>query len=103
MDLEIGHALYALRIAFLLGIALMVAVVYKAPKDPQKHDWWASSLASFLAGISLGWATANIITWDPSGANVREAFATSFVGIIFMLTVWSRGNVAKMIPGRSWR
>lgn len=100
MDLE--QFLYGARIAFLIGIFVMVGWVYKAPKDPGKHSWWASSLASFLAGISLGWATANVITWDPSGASVREAFATGFVGVVFMLTVISRGNVAKLIPERLW-
>lgn len=101
MDLD--HMLYATRVLFLIGIVVMVGWVYKAPKDPQQHDWWVSSVATLLTAISLSWATASIITWSPAAATIREGLATCFVGVVFTLTVLTRGNVAKMIPRRLWR
>lgn len=95
--MELDQLLYATRIFFLFGIVVMLGWVYKAPKDPAKHDWWASTIATMLAAVSFAWATANLITWSPTIATIREGLATCFVGMVFAWTVWARGNVAKMI------
>ena len=55
-----------------------------------------SALATCLAGTSLALAVVNLLTWTPITPTVKEFLATLLVGLFFLATIRSRGNVAKI-------
>jgi len=103
MDLELEQLIGVARIVFYLGIAFMLGVWYK-PKPGAQPRMGVSAIATLLAGFSLSLGTVNILTWDSHQlATAKELLATGFVGIVFLLSVLARGNVAKLIPAGAWK
>lgn len=100
--MELDQLLLATRVVFYLGIAFMIGVWYKPGPDAE-YRMLVSLVATLLAGFSFALGVLNIITWDTGKmATMKELLATGFVGMWFLLTVLSRGNVAKLIPKRIW-
>lgn len=103
MDLELEQLIGVTRIVFYFGITAMVAFVYK-PRPTSDSRMGVSLVATLLAGFSFALGTVNMLTWNPHHlATVKELLATGFVGVVFLLTIITRGNVAKMIPRGVWR
>lgn len=95
--MELDQLLLATRVVFYLGIAFMIGVWYRPAPDAE-YRVFVSFVATMITGFSLSLGVLNMITWDAQKmATAKELMATGFVGMWFLLTVLSGGNVARLL------
>ena len=101
MQIETGAAMVVIRCVMLIAIALRLATYH----DPSaRHRACVSFMATLAAGASLGWAVHSVLMLLHSGTPDPR---TEFWPMLFVLcalipVLYSRGNVAKLLPRVKW-
>lgn len=101
MTVDIGHALVIIRCAMLLVIAITLC----SYRDPEaRHRPVVSIMATMAAGSSLGWSVHSILMLQHQAMpDARTEFWPSlFVLCALIPILYSRGNVAKLLPRVKW-
>lgn len=102
MQLDFGLALLIVRCLMLVAITITLGVYY----DPTARRRWAVSImATFSAGSSLGWSVFSILMVlheDARPNAMAEFWPTLFVFCAMVPVLYTRGNVAKLLPRVKW-
>lgn len=102
MQVDFGMALLIVRCLMLLAITITLGVYY----DPSaRRRWVVSIMATFAAGSSLGWSVFSILTALHHGSRpdvLSELWPTLFVFCAMIPVLYTRGNVAKLLPRVKW-
>lgn len=102
MQIDLGVVLLLLRCAMLLAISLTLGAYH----DPSaRKRWVVSLLAVCAAGGSLGWAVLSALMLlhgrhDPDPW--IEVWPALFVLCVLIPVLYTRGNVAKLLPRLRW-
>lgn len=98
---DLGVALVVIRCLMLLVIAITLC----SYRDPTaRHRPVVSIMATMAAGSSLGWAVHSALMLQHQAlADARAEFwPTLFVLCALIPIIYSRGNVAKLLPRVKW-
>lgn len=101
MSIDLGVVLVMIRCLMLL----VIAVTLCSYRDPTaRHRPVVSLMATMAAGSSLGWSVHSILMLQhQAGPDPRVEFWPSlFVLCTLVPVLYSRGNVAKLLPRGKW-
>lgn len=102
MQIDFGMTLLIVRCLMLLAITITLGVYY----DPTaRRRWVISIMATFAAGSSLGWSVFSVlmvIHEDKQPSALEELWPTLFVFCALIPVLYTRGNVAKLLPRVKW-
>lgn len=102
MQGELGLGLLLVRCAMLL----LITVTLGSYHDPNARQRWGVSLiAVCAAGASLSWALFSVLVAirEPSCTPATdEVWPTLFVFGVLIPILYTRGNVAKLLPRVKW-
>lgn len=102
MQIDVGMALLIARCLMLLAITITLGVYY----DPgARRRWLVSIMATCAAGSSLSWGMFSIlmvIHQDAKPDAWGELWPTLFVFCAMIPVLYTRGNVAKLLPRVKW-
>lgn len=101
MEIDFGMALVIVRCLMLLAIALTLG----SYRDTSaRYRPVASILATLAAGSSLGWAVHSglMLYHYPHQGMQAELWPALFVLFVLVPVLYSRGNVAKLLPRIKW-
>lgn len=101
MQIDIGVALVIARSLMLLAIAVTLC----SYRDPAaRYRPAVSIIATATAGSSMAWGFFSILMLPHQSAPkpLTEALPTIFVMCTLIPVVFSRGNVAKLLPRVKW-
>jgi hypothetical protein len=102
MQLDLGMALLIVRCLMLLLITITLGGYY----DPTARRRWLVSLLAFcIAGTSLGWSFFSMLMVLQGQARpeaLAELWPTLFVLCATIPVLYTRGNVAKLLPRVQW-
>lgn len=102
MTIDWGMALLIARCLMLLLITITLGVYH----DPgARRRWLVSIMATFAAGSSLSWSVFSILMVLHQQARPdawSEFWPTLFVLCALIPVLYTRGNVAKLLPRVKW-
>lgn len=102
MAIDWGLTLLIVRCLMLLAITITLGVYH----DPTaRHRWVVSIMATFAAGSSLGWSIFSILMMlhqEDRPDAWAEFWPTIFVLCALIPVLYTRGNVAKLLPRVKW-
>lgn len=101
MQIDLGVALVLVRCLMLLAIAVTLG----SYRDPSaRYRPVASVLATLSAGSSLSWAVHSglMLYHHPPQGFYTELWPAIFVLCALIPILYSRGNVAKLLPRVKW-
>lgn len=102
MQVDFGMALLIVRCLMLVAITITLGVYY----DPSaRRRWMVSIMATFAAGSSLGWAVLSVLLVlhnESKPDALTELWPTLFVFCAMVPVLYTRGNVAKLLPRIKW-
>lgn len=102
MHLDLGMGLLIARCLMLLLITIILGSYY----DPAaRHRWLISLFAFCIAGVSLGWSVFSMLMVLQGQAKpepLAELWPTLFVICATIPVLYSRGNLAKLLPRIKW-
>lgn len=102
MQIDLAVLLLVARCLMLLAITVTLGVYY----DPNARKRWAvSMMATCAAGSSLSWAVYSLLNFMHCRAELdtmAELWPTLFVLCALIPVLYSRGNVAKLLPRVKW-
>lgn len=102
MQIDIGVALLLARCLMLV----IIAVTIGSYRDPSARKRWAVSLmAVCAAGSSMAWAMFSLLMVFHRGGRpdaLGELLPTLFVLCAMVPVLYTRGNVAKLLPRVKW-
>jgi hypothetical protein len=102
MQVDLGMVLLIARCLMLLLITIILGSYY----DPKaRHRWLVSLFAFCIAGISLGWSVFSMLMVLQGQAKpepLAEIWPTIFVFCATIPVLYTRGNVAKLLPRVQW-
>lgn len=102
MQIEIGLALLIARCLMLLAITITLGIYH----DPTARRRWAVSIgAACGAGAALAWAlfsALQVVHDEIQPSPWHEIWPTLFVLCALVPVLYTRGNVAKLLPRVKW-
>lgn len=102
MHLELATVLLLIRCLMLVVITITLGVYH----DPSaRHRWAVSIMATCAAGSSLGWcifSALSVLQGLKRPEVMGEIWPTLFVLCFMIPVLYTRGNVAKLLPRVKW-